>query len=69
MASDDDFRQQLAELSARIASLEAEVQDLRAAQPPVLRRQAATPTPPPKRTGNEAGGKLLRWRAGSGPSS
>ena len=33
MASEDDLRRQMAELSARIASLEATVQELRAAHP------------------------------------
>jgi uncharacterized membrane protein len=46
MASDDDFRRQLVELSERIASLEAEVQNLRAAQPYGHAAEAATPTPP-----------------------
>jgi uncharacterized membrane protein len=45
MASDDDVRQQLAELSGRIASLEAEVQNLRAAQPTAHATEAATPMP------------------------
>lgn len=45
MASDDDVRQQLAELSERIASLEAEVQSLRAAQPSAYATGAATPKP------------------------
>jgi uncharacterized membrane protein len=46
MASDDDFRRQLVELSERIASLEAEVQNLRAAQPYGHAAEAPTPTPP-----------------------
>ena len=46
MASDDDVRRQLVELSERIASLEAEVQNLRAAQPSGHAAEAATPTPP-----------------------
>jgi uncharacterized membrane protein len=46
MASDDDFRRQLVELSERIASLEAEVQNLRASQPYGHAAEAATPTPP-----------------------
>jgi uncharacterized membrane protein len=48
MASDDDFRRQLVELSERIASLEAEVQNLRAAQPYGHAAEASTPTPPLK---------------------
>jgi uncharacterized membrane protein len=48
MASDDDVRQQLAELSGRIASLEAELQNLRAAQPSAHAMEAATPKPPLK---------------------
>jgi uncharacterized membrane protein len=48
MASDDDVRQQLAELSSRIASLEAEVQNLRAAQPSAHVAEAPVPTPPLK---------------------
>jgi uncharacterized membrane protein len=57
MAPDDDLRQQVAELSARIASLEAAVEGLRAAHPdsavsvPVLGGNAvpAPPPPPPPR--------------------
>jgi uncharacterized membrane protein len=45
MASDDDVRQQLAELSGRIASLEVEVQNLRAAQPSAYATGAGTPKP------------------------
>jgi uncharacterized membrane protein len=45
MVSDDDVRQQLAALSGRIASLEAEVQNLRAAQPSAYTTGAATPKP------------------------
>jgi uncharacterized membrane protein len=45
MASDDDVRQQLAELSGRIASLEVEVQNLRAAQPTAHATEAAAPKP------------------------
>jgi uncharacterized membrane protein len=48
MASDDDVRQQLAELSGRIASLEAEVQNLRAAQPSAYVAEAPAPKPPLK---------------------
>ena len=55
MASDDDVRQQLAELSGRIASLEAEVQNLRAAQPSALAAEAATPKPPLKVTETKPG--------------
>jgi uncharacterized membrane protein len=46
MASDDDVRQQLAELSGRIASLEAEVQNLRAAQPSAHAAEGPAPKPP-----------------------
>src|SRR6202167_5601415 len=58
MASDDDLRQQMAELSARIASLEAAVQGLRAAHtdsapagsvPPFPTGSVAPPPPPPPR--------------------
>src|SRR5580700_3448034 len=45
MASDDDLRQQLVELSERVASLEGEVRNLRAAQPSSHAAQAATPEP------------------------
>jgi uncharacterized membrane protein len=48
MASDDDVRQQLAELSGRIASLEAEVQNLRAAEPFAHAAEAPAPKPPLK---------------------
>jgi uncharacterized membrane protein len=48
MASDDEVRQQLAELSGRIASLEAEVQNLRAAQPSTHAAEAPAPKPPLK---------------------
>jgi uncharacterized membrane protein len=48
MASDDDLRRQLVELSERIASLEAQVQNLRAAQPSAHAAEAATPMPPLK---------------------
>src|ERR1700677_2311725 len=55
MASDDDLRQQMAELSARIASLEAAVQGLRAAHPdsapagslPPIPSGSVAPPPPP----------------------
>jgi uncharacterized membrane protein len=48
MASDDEIRQQLAELSARIASLEAAVQGMRGARPdpPAVATTAAVPPPP-----------------------
>jgi uncharacterized membrane protein len=55
MASDDDLRQQMAELSARIASLEAAVQGLHAAHtdsapagsvPPIPTGSVAPPPPP-----------------------
>src|SRR6266851_3054982 len=46
MASDDDLRRQLVELSERVASLEAEVRNLRAAQPSVYAAEA--PKPPLK---------------------
>src|SRR4051794_8511973 len=45
MSSEDDVRQQLAELSGRLASLEAEVRNLRAAQSPAHATEAATPKP------------------------
>jgi uncharacterized membrane protein len=45
MSSDDDIRQQLAELSGRLASLEAEVRSLRAAQPSAYAAEAAAPKP------------------------
>jgi uncharacterized membrane protein len=48
MTSDDDVRQQLAELSGRIASLEAEVLNLRAAQPSAHAAEAPAPKPPLK---------------------
>jgi uncharacterized membrane protein len=44
MASDDDVRQQLAELSGRIASLEAEMQALRAAHRAPAAKEAGAPT-------------------------
>jgi uncharacterized membrane protein len=53
MAPDDDLRQQMAELSARIASLEAAVEGLRAAHPdfaasaPVPSGNAGPTAPPP----------------------
>jgi uncharacterized membrane protein len=43
MATDDDVRQQLAELSDRIASLEAAMRDLRAAQPAPFAAEGAVP--------------------------
>jgi uncharacterized membrane protein len=49
MASDDDLRRQLVELSERIASLEAQVQNLRASQPSTfVAAEAPTPRPPLK---------------------
>jgi uncharacterized membrane protein len=45
MSSDDDVRRQLAELSARVASLEAEIRSLRPAQPSAYAAQAAVPAP------------------------
>jgi uncharacterized membrane protein len=45
MSSDDDLRHQLAELSGRLASLEAEVRSVRAAQPSADSPEAATPKP------------------------
>src|SRR5579859_1851634 len=44
MSSEDDVRQQLAELSGRLASLEAEVRSLRAAQPSAAEAAAPKPT-------------------------
>src|ERR1700677_3724355 len=49
MASDDDLRQQMAELSARIASLEAAVQGLRAAHADSAPAGSMPPPPPPPR--------------------
>src|ERR1700733_5969767 len=43
MASDDELRQQLVELSERIASLEAAVENLRAGQPRPVTAQSVTP--------------------------
>jgi len=48
MASDDDVRQQLAELSGRIVALEAAIQNLRAAQPSADAAEASAPKPPLK---------------------
>jgi uncharacterized membrane protein len=48
MASDDDLRRQLVELGERVASLEAEVRNLRAAQPPAYAPEAAGLKPLPK---------------------
>jgi uncharacterized membrane protein len=45
MASDDDLRRQLVELSERVASLEAEVRNLRTTQPSHYVAQAVTPEP------------------------
>jgi uncharacterized membrane protein len=56
MASDDDVRQQLAELSGRIASLEAEVQNLRAAQPSAHAAEAPAPRPLLKQRETRPGG-------------
>ncbi len=67
MASDNDLRQQLAELSARVASLEATVQALRAAQPGPPPGLPATPTDRP-RTAPAAGqmpGPSLESRIGA----
>jgi uncharacterized membrane protein len=56
MASDDDLRQQLAQLSARVASLEAAVQGLHSARPDSPAAGSAAPIPagppppPPKRS-------------------
>jgi uncharacterized membrane protein len=54
MASDDDLRQQVGELSARIASLEVAVQGLRAAQPHSDPSGSVAPPPPPPRRRSEA---------------
>jgi uncharacterized membrane protein len=51
MASDDDFRQQLAELSARVASLEKTIASLEAAEQPL---PAPKPDPTPTKRGREA---------------
>src|SRR5882757_3419468 len=48
MASDDDLRRQLVELSERVASLEAEVRSLRASQPSVYAAEPATAKTPLK---------------------
>ncbi len=50
MASDDDLRQQVAELSARITSLEAVVQGLRAAHADSASAGSVVPPPPPPRS-------------------
>jgi uncharacterized membrane protein len=57
MASDDDLRQQVGELSARIASLEAAVQGLRAAHLNSAPAASVTPPPPPLPTSIPAGAK------------
>jgi len=63
MAPDDDLRQQMAELSARIASLEAAVEGLREARPdpvastPVPSGSVPPPPPPRGRAASTAGAK------------
>jgi uncharacterized membrane protein len=57
MASDDDLRQQVGELSARIASLEAAVQGLRAVHPDSAPAERMAPPPPPPPRSTPAGAK------------
>jgi uncharacterized membrane protein len=65
MASDDDFRQQLAELSARVASLEAALHGLPSAQDGPPAAQPAPPTVVPKAPARPAEAASLESRIGA----
>src|SRR3984885_4166437 len=65
MASDDDFRQQLAELSARVASLEAALHGLPRANDGSPATQPAPPTVVPKAPARPAEAASLESRIGA----